>query len=196
MLAVSCLALQAGCGGERQDANAPTGEFPVEVVAAEFPEDQKLAQSSELVITVRNAGDETMPNVAVTVDGFQYRKRDDGELADPARPAFAIEGDKVEIGGFPEAKDASPAGCETAFVDTWACGRLEPGEEKEFRWRLTPVKAGEWTVGWRVSPALYGDAVAVASAGSEPRGEFRVTVSDKAPQARVADDGVTVITED
>ena len=105
----------AGCGGgERQDENEPEGDFPVEVVEAEFPADQKLAKSSDLVVTVRNAGQETIPNIAMTVEGFDERKNDP-DLADPSRPVFAINGVQVEIAGFPEAKDASPRGCDTAI---------------------------------------------------------------------------------
>ena len=55
----------------------------------------------------------------------------DPDLADPARPVFAINGVQVEIAGFPEAKDASPRGCDTAYVNTWACGPLKPGERED-----------------------------------------------------------------
>ena len=55
-----CLIAAVGCGGgERQDENEPEGDFAVEVVASDFPKQQKLAQSSDLMITVRNSGDET-----------------------------------------------------------------------------------------------------------------------------------------
>ena len=72
-LAVGALAalLAAGAaacgGGERQDADEPEGEFPVEIVAAEFPAGQRLAETSDLVLTVRNSGEETIPDLAVTV---------------------------------------------------------------------------------------------------------------------------------
>ena len=70
-VATLCLLAVAGCGGgERQDENEPEGNFPVEVVEAKFPEDQKLAKSSDLVVTVRNAGEETIPNIAMTVNGL------------------------------------------------------------------------------------------------------------------------------
>src|ERR671920_732547 len=60
LLPALCLLATAGCGGgERQDENEREGNFPVEVVEANFPENQKLAKSSDLVVTVRNAGDET-----------------------------------------------------------------------------------------------------------------------------------------
>ena len=189
-----CLLAIAGCGGgERQDENEREGNFPVEVVNATFPEDQKLAKSSDLVVTVRNAGQETIPNIAVTVNGFDRRKKDP-DLADASRPVFALNGVQVEIAGFPEAKDASPRGCDTAYVNTWACGPLKPNEEKTFRWSVTAVQAGEFNVAWRVAAGLDGKAKAVAPGGGPaPRGQFSGTVSDEAPEVRVADDGKTIV---
>jgi hypothetical protein len=191
---VVCLLAFAGCGGgERQDENEPEGDFPVEVVRATFPEDQKLAKDSDLVVTVRNAGDKTIPNIAVTVNGFDKRKKDP-DLADPSRPVFALNGVQVEIAGFPEAKDASPRGCDTAYVNTWACGPLKPNRQRTFRWSVTAVKAGDFKIDWRVAAGLDGKAKAVAAGGGPaPRGQFSGTVSDEAPDVRVADDGKTIV---
>jgi hypothetical protein len=189
-----CVLAVAGCGGgERQDENEPEGNFPVEVVRATFPEQQKLAKSSDLVVTVRNAGNDTIPNIAVTVNGFDERKKD-ADLADPSRPVFAVNGVQVEIAGFPEAKDASPRGCDTAYVNTWACGPLKPNEQRTFRWSVTAVQAGDFKVDWRVAAGLDGKAKAVAAGGGPaPRGQFAGTISDAAPDVRVADDGKTIV---
>ena len=189
-----CLLAVAGCGsGERQDENEPEGNFPVEVLSAQFPEKQKLAKSSDLVVTVRNAGRKTIPNIAMTVNGFDRRKSNP-DLADPSRPVFALNGVQVEIAGFPEAKDASPRGCDTAYVNTWACGPLKPNRKKTFRWSVTAVQAGEFKVSWRVAAGLDGKAKAVATGGGPaPRGSFTGTVSDEAPDVRVADDGKTIV---
>jgi hypothetical protein len=184
-----------GCGGgTRQDANEPEGNFAVEVVTASFPQKQKLAQTSELVITVRNTGKQNVPNVAVTVDGLGFRATEPG-LSDPERPRFALNGIQREIGGFPEAKDGSPAGCDTAYVNTWACGPLKPGGETTLTWKVTAVKAGPYEVSWRVAAGLNGKAKAVATGGGVPTGTFSGTVSRAAPKVRVADDGKTVVTE-
>ncbi len=193
-VAALCVVAVAGCGGgERQDENEPDGNFPVEVVEATFPEDQKLAKSSELVVTLRNAGRKTIPNIALTLDGLDERKQDP-DLADPSRPVFAINGVQVEIAGFPEAKDASPRGCDTAFVNTWACGPLEPNEQKTFRWKVTAVRAGDFEIDWRVAAGLDGKAKAVAAGGGPaPRGQFSGSISDEAPDVRVADDGKTIV---
>jgi hypothetical protein len=193
-VATLCLLAVAGCGGgERQDENEPEGNFPVEVVRAKFPEQQKLAKSSDMVVTVRNAGNDTIPNIAVTVNGFDKRKNDP-DLADPSRPVFAVNGVQVEIAGFPEAKDASPRGCDTAYVNTWACGPLKPNEQRTFRWSVTAVKAGDFKIDWRVAAGLDGKAKAVAAGGGPaPRGQFAGTISDEAPDVRVADDGKTIV---
>jgi hypothetical protein len=189
-----CVLAVAGCGGgERQDENEPEGNFPVEVVRATFPEQQKLAKSSDLVVTVRNAGNDTIPNIAVTVNWFDERKKDP-DLADPSRPVFAVNGVQVEIAGFPEAKDASPRGCDTAYVNTWASGPLKPNQQRTFRWSVTAVQAGDFKVDWRVAAGLDGKAKAVAAGGGPaPRGQFAGTISDAAPDVRVADDGKTIV---
>lgn len=186
--------LLAGCGGgERQDEDEPEGDFEVEVSRASFPQTQRLAQSSDLVITVRNAGDRTIPNVALTVEGFDYNK-DDATLSDSSRPQFVVNGVPREIGGFPEAKDATPLGCDTAYVNTWACGRLRAGDEKSFRWSVTAVKAGRYRISYAVAAGLDGNARAVgAGGGGAPRGTFKGTVSDAAPEVRIGDDGKTVV---
>jgi hypothetical protein len=142
---------------------------------------------------VRNAGQKTIPNIALTVNGFDKRKRNP-DLADPARPVFALNGVQVKIAGFPEAKDASPRGCDTAFVNTWACGPLKPNEQRTFRWSVTAVQAGPYKVDWRVAAGLDGKAKAVAPGGGPaPRGRFSGSVSDEAPDVRVADDGHTIV---
>jgi hypothetical protein len=144
-------------------------------------------------LTVRNAGDKTIPNIAMTVNGFDEQKNDP-ELADPTRPVFAVNGVQVKIAGFPEAKDASPRGCDTAYVNTWACGPLGPKEKRTFRWSVTAVRAGDFKIDWRVAAGLDGKAKAVAAGGGPaPRGQFSGTISNAAPDVRVADDGHTIV---
>ena len=195
-IALACLIAVAGCGGGgRQDENEPKGNFAVEVMDASFPDQQRLAQSSNLSIMVRNAGDETVPNIAVTIAGLDYRATQPG-LANPERPQFAVNAVPREIGGFPEAKDATPDGCDTAYVNTWACGPLKPGAQRTFEWKLTPVKAGPYKISWRVVAGLNGKAKAVASTGGgAPAGTFSGSVSNAAPDVRIAADGKTVVTE-
>jgi hypothetical protein len=197
-LALAGVLVLPGCGGESQDENEVSGDFPIEVVSAGFPSDQKLAKSSDLTITLRNAGDETVPNLGVTVTGFDYRKTDDPSLADPDRPVFAVNGVPVEIGGFPEAETATPRGCATAYDDTWACGPLRPGQERTMRWSVTAVRAGPYKIDWSVNAGLHGNAKAVLAEGGNqvPGGTFTGTISDEAPEVRISDDGRTVVSGD
>ena len=186
----------AGCGGgESQDENEPDGEFTVQVVNASFPERQRLAERSTLAITVRNAGRETIPNVAVTVDGLNYEESVVMGTPDEPRQRFAINGEPVSIGGFPDAREAAPRGCDTAYVGTWACGPLRRGAVREFRWSVTAVVPGAFRVAYRVDAGLHGNATAVTASGEPARGAFVGTVSGAAPQSRIAENGETVVTE-
>jgi hypothetical protein len=67
VVALSTVGIAACGGGERQDKGEPEGEFPVEIVSAEFAPKQRLAETSDLTLNVRNSGDETIPDLAVTV---------------------------------------------------------------------------------------------------------------------------------
>jgi hypothetical protein len=161
----------AGCGGgERQDAAEPSGTFKVDVVRASFPTKQHLAQPERFVIAVRNTGDRAVPNVAVTVSSFAERSEQTG-LADPERAVWII--------------DDSPRGGQTAYTNTWALGRLPPGQTRRFVWRVTAVQAGTHTVKWQVAAGLNGKAKATLSGNRAPAGSVTVDVSDKPGQARV-----------
>jgi hypothetical protein len=166
---VAGLAL-TGCGGTRQDAHEPSGSFRVDVVSARFPARQHLAKQERLVIAVRNAGDRDVPNVAVTVDSFAQRSEQEG-LADPQRAVWIV--------------DDGPPGGITAYTNTWALGRLSPGQTKRFVWRVTAVQAGTHTVRWQVAAGLNGKAKAVLADNQAPAGSFTVDVSAKPAQAHV-----------
>ena len=161
----------AGCGGgERQDANEPSGTFRVAVVRASFPTKQHLAQPERFVIAVRNTGRETVPNIAVTVNSFAERSEQAG-LADPERAVWIV--------------DSSPSGGQTAYIGTWALGRLAPGQTRRFVWRVTAVKAGTHTVKWQVAAGLNGKANATLAGNRAPAGSVTVDVSEKPAQAHV-----------
>ena len=188
-------ATAVGCGGgERQDANEDEASYDVAVVDAKFPTTQQLAEQSDLVITVRNDDTATIPNVAVTLKGLS-RRSDNPNLQDPNRPVFSINGVAAEIGGYQEVKLAAPEGGQTALVDTWALGKLKPGAEKTFRWRLTAVKPGPFEVSYAVAAGLSGKAKAVGPGDAQPQGAFKGTITAKAPVSRIGPNGRTVIVE-
>src|SRR3954451_23759826 len=179
--ALATALLVAGCGssGPRQDANEPSGDFKVQVVEAKFPSKQSLAKRSKMIITIKNVDNKTIPNVAVTVKSVDQRKSDPN-LADPRRPQFIL--------------NAGPRGGDTAYVGTSALGPLKPGQTKTFQWDVTAAVAGKYSLKYAVAAGLNGKAKAVLAGGGIPTGEFTGTVSSKAPQATVADDGKTVVT--
>lgn len=173
--AVALLATAAGVatgcgGGTRQDAGEPSAAFRVRVVDARFPRYQGLADNVPLSITVRNTGTKTIPNVAVTVDGFNDVSTMPGQ-ADPQRPVWI-----VNIG---------PVNGVTAYVNTWALGPLAAGRTRTFRWLVTAVKAGTHTLHYRVAAGLNGKARAVTAANQPPEGTLVARVTRRPPLSRV-----------
>ena len=191
--AVLCaLALGSCGGGERQDKSETKGDFKVEVVKASFPSDQALAQRSDLRITVRNAeARRTVPNVAVTIKGFDTRLEDSAD-ADPTRPVFVINGRPEEIGTYSDSKEIAPSG-ETAYDGTWALGPLKPRQQKAFRWNVTAVRAGPYRLTYEVAAGLTGKARAIGARGKPIKGLFSGTVDDTAPDTRIGEDGHSIV---
>lgn len=182
----------SGCGEPRQDSKEPTGAYRVSANAS-FEPGQKLAKRSQLVIKVRNEENrKAIPNVAVTLQGFSTKIGQE-DVSDPSRPIFVINGRPANIGTFPETKEDGPRGGETAYVDTWALGRLGPGKARIFKWDVTAVRAGPYRVTYRVAAGLNGKAKAIAVGGGPVRGGFRGRVSDTPPDTRVGDDGKSVV---
>ena len=178
--ALAAAVFAAGCGGgQRQDANEPSGDFKVQVVEAKFPDHQALAKRSKMVITVKNVDTRTIPNIAVTVKSFDQMKNDP-TLADPRRPQFIV--------------NTGPRGGDTAYVGTSALGPLKPGETKTFQWDVTAVVAGPYSLKYAVAAGLNGKARAVLAGGGTPTGEFKGRISSRAPQAKVADNGHSIVT--
>ena len=199
-------ATAAGCGddAERQDASEPSGKFPVEVVAAKFPTEQRLAQTSDLRLEIQNSGDEEIPDLAVTINTgdelasgpFSVRSDQQG-LSDPNRPVWILEeGYPKLITSSVDEKDldnAPTAGAAAAQTNTFSFGPLAAGDSKDIAWRVTPVEPGTYTIHYELAAGLGGKAKAVTSDGSTPEGEFVVTITDKPPNARVDDAGNVVV---
>lgn len=188
----------AACGDQpRQDEGEPTGDFQVEVTRSKFPSEQRLAETSDLVLGVRNTGTETIPELAFTIetddgeaDGSFSIQVDNEDLADPNRPVWILENKFPRELGTPPPSGLS--GGLRAQTNTFGFGPLEPGEERTLVWRLTPVEAGTYTLHYIVEASLHGNARAVTRDGGEVKGEFVVTISDKPPRSRVNDAGEVV----
>ena len=94
--------LLASCGGgdstNQQNADEPSGDFPVKVTKAKFPTEQRLALTSDLVLGVKNIGDEPLPELAFTIetddgdaDGSFQTQIDDPAASNPSRPVWILE---------------------------------------------------------------------------------------------------------
>jgi len=198
--AVALLAV-AGCSGQRQDANEPSANFPVDVVRASWPLAQHLAQSTTLTITVRNAGQRTIPDIAVTIGSpdhppgladtdaqpFAYLLTDPTE-ATASRPVWIVDSNPPANKSKPASVESSPsfdpaqenqgpAGGLVAETNTWALGALAPGRTQSFVWHLSAVQPGTHTVNYTVAAGLYGKARAVSATGGPVTGAFKVKIT-------------------
>ena len=165
LLAIGVVALGGCGGGDKQDVNDPTGTFKVDVPRASFPGKQHLAQESTLEITVVNRDSREIPRLAVTIDGFSQR-HDDPSLADPNRPIWIV--------------NEPPINADSALTNTWALGPVSPGQSRTFKWKVTAVRSGTYSVRYRVAAGLYGKAKVVDTAtGGIPKGSFIARVTRK-----------------
>lgn len=215
LVPVCTAAFIAGCGAPaRQDANEPKGQFPVQVVNATFPSQQRLGQTSDMIITVHNPGPKQIPIASVTVKcagtaeggsggsasgiggaggGFAYRSTAPGQ-ADPARPRFVVNTIPTRTPRNYDRGRLDPLERSSNFVDTFPLGSLAPGKTITFHWNVTAVKSGPFKLCYRVNAGLYGKAVAVPSSSGEPiAGAFTGDVAQAPPQAHIGPDGHTVV---
>ena len=219
-LGVLLVAGVASCGGTRQDANEPEGDFPVSIISADFPSKQQLAQNTNLTLAVANTGDKSIPNLAITI--FTTSNATTGESTTSttgttstgstttsqelptAQGSFSVRSEQEGLAipfrpvwileeGFPKLEgQTASAGAEAAQTDTYAFGPLAANDTRRMVWNVTPVQAGTYTVHYRVAAGLEGKSKAVTADGSVPEGEFVVRISSAAPQTRVDDSGKVV----
>jgi hypothetical protein len=220
LVALSAVAISACGGGSRQDVNEPSGNFPVQIVSADFPSRQDLAQNTNLTLSVANTGDKAIPDLAITI--FTTSNASTGQSGTTttgttstatgtstqelptAQGSFSVRSEQQGLAipfrpvwileqGYPKlAGQTQSAGAEAAQTDTYSFGELAPNETRQMVWNVTPVQAGTYTVHYRVAAGLQGKAKAVTGDGSVPEGEFVVRISSAAPQTRVNDAGKVV----
>jgi hypothetical protein len=205
--ALACALLpvvMAGCGGgntvqgDRQDTDEPSGNFPVAVEEAAFPLRQQLAESSKMRIVVRNAGNQRIPNINVTVQCPRTKGGQNGSFdrqiagqsqADKNRPNFVV--DTIPGADRPASRqELDPLERSSAYVNTYPLGPLAANRTATFEWKVTAVRAGDFRLCYRVNAGLDGKAKAVPSSGSLAlAAEWQGNVSNAAPKTGVADDG-------
>lgn len=187
------------CGGDEKssDANEQAGTYDLEVTEASFPAEQDLGETALLRIGVRNSGDKTVPalTVTATLEGgegmssrlpFGVRERQAG-LAQPDRPVWVLSP------GYPKLDGSSQSGgAETSNLKTFSLGPLKAGETTTAVWRLSAVRAGEYTVAYRVGAGLSSEVKARTEGGEAPGGSFEVEITAETPDTEVTDSGEVV----
>jgi hypothetical protein len=169
LLLVAVPVIAGACGQDKQDANEPSGTYKVDVISAAFPGRQRLGETSHLRITVKNQDDEELPDLAISVEGFSQRV-DDPTLATPVRNIWLV--------------NRPPFNSESSFTDTWTLGKVPAGATRTADWTVTAVRAGTYSLRYRVSAGTDGKAKAELPDGSPPRGSFiaRITRSARTTQ--------------
>lgn len=190
--------LLAACGGESSsDSNERAGTYDLRVTEARFPTDQQLGQTSLLRLGVRNSGEETVPNLTVTMSiagkqgsesSVPFATRDaTAGLAQPDRPVWVL------AAGYPKRGDSQDrGGATTSNPRTYAFGPLKPGETKEGVWKLVAVKAGDYTIEYAVGAGLASDIKAETKGGVAPGGSFVVDITSDLPETEVTPSGEVV----
>jgi hypothetical protein len=199
--AAAAVLVLAACGGTaRQDASEPSGNFTVDVPVAKFPASQRLAEHTHLVITVRNSGTKTIPNIAVTItspknggpaaQAFGALIAQTPGLASRSRPVWVV--DRAPGPCRYSCVNGGPGGAVTAYTNTWALGSLKPQEHATFDWGVTALKAGTYEIRYQIAAGLNGKAKAVLANGTQPTGTFTVHIAQAPQQAYVNDKGQVV----
>lgn len=191
-------ALLVACGGEESsDSNERAGTYQLEVVDASFPNEQFLGQTTLMKLGVRNAGDEDVPNVVVTI-GVGGKAGQDSSLpfgvhdaqaglAQSDRPVWVLAEHYPRFVGSTE-----PGGASTSNRKTFALGPLKAGATATAVWKLSAVKAGDWQVLYRFGAGLGTQVKAETPGGGPPGGSFSASITSELPETEVTDDGEVV----
>ena len=197
LAALAAAASLAACGESSSDSGEPGGEYPVKVTTASFPSPQRLGQTSALRLGVRNTGHKTVPALTVTftiagregVDSslpFGVRDPQVG-LAQADRPVWVLAQTYPRLNSSSE-----PGGTTTSSRKTFDLGPLKPGARTDAIWKLSAVRAGKFTLLYRIDAGLGGNARAVSAGGVAPGGSFSAEVTAALPETEVTDSGEVV----
>jgi hypothetical protein len=195
---VAVAALLAACGGESSsDGNEPSGTYRVHVTEASFPTKQRLGQTSLLQLGVRNSGKKVIPalTVTITIAGKAGRSSSlpfgihdpQAGLAQSDRPVWVLSETYPRLVGSSE-----PGGATTSNRKTFSFGPLKPGKTVDAVWKLSAVKAGEFTLLYRVGAGLSNEVKAETAGGVAPGGSFVTEITQQLPETEVTDSGEVV----
>jgi hypothetical protein len=191
------LALALGACGDGDSSDSAGAEarasYPVRVVNAEFPQRQRLGETTLLRLVLRNAGNKTIPSLTVTF-GIAAEGRDSKlpfgfrdpqpDLAQPDRPVWVLSEKYPRLVGSDQS-----AGAETSNSSTFEFGRVEPDETVRAIWELNAVKTGRFELLYEIGAGLGGNSTAKNPSGGEAGGSFAVRITEVPPETVVTDDG-------
>jgi hypothetical protein len=194
--AMAVAAMLAACGGGSSDANQAAGTYDVRVTDASFPTEQRLGQTSLLQLGIRNTGKKALPALTVTLSiagkegqdsslPFGIRDPQTG-LAQPDRPVWVLAQTYPRLVGSSE-----PGGASTSNRKTFSFGPLKPGATTEAVWKLSAVRAGKYTVLYKIDAGVSGTAKAKTN-GVASGGSFATEITAALPDTEVTDDGEVV----
>jgi hypothetical protein len=197
LAALAVAALLGACGESSSDSNEPTGTFHVKVTNASFPPVQKLGQTSLLRLSIRNTGKRTVPGLTIsfTIAGKEgvssslpfAVSEPQPELAQPERPVWVLAETYPRLHGSSE-----PGGASTSNRKTFDFGALKPGDTTEAVWKLSAVRAGKYTLLYKIDAGLSGGAKAKTEGGVAPGGSFSTEITPRLPETEVTDSGEIV----
>lgn len=195
---VAVAVLLGACGESSSDSNERAGTYHVKVTEASFPTDQQLGQTSVLALGIRNTGKHEVPALTVTVT-IAGRQGSDSSLpfgihdpqvglAQSDRPVWVL------AQGYPKfVGSTEPGGTSTSNRKTFSLGPLKPGETAQAVWKLSAVKAGKFTLLYRIGAGLSGEEKAVTGKDEvAPGGSFVTEISRETPELEVTDSGEVV----
>jgi hypothetical protein len=196
-LTVALSLFVAACGGSSADSNEAEGTYRVEVTEANFPAKQRLGATYLLDLSIRNASRKTIPalTVSISIKGKEgqgstlpFGIRDpQPELAQPDRPVWVLAEHYPKFAG-----DSNPGGAGTSNPKTFDFGALKAGKSADAVWKLSAVKAGNYTLLYSVEAGLSGKAKAETSGGLTPGGSFAVDINPVEYNTEVTDSGEVV----
>ncbi|HKG01818.1 MAG TPA: hypothetical protein VKB03_01445 [Conexibacter sp.] len=175
----------AGCGGSDAPEPEASATYSVAIPVRSFPARQSLAEHVQLRLDVRNKSTRTIPNVSATIDtgrdaddvgvvAFSSRLDAKG-LASTSRPVWIV--------------DDGPLSGNTAYANTWALGSIRPHDTRSFTWKVVPVRAGHYTLRYRLTGSTTGRSQLRLANGDAAGGSFDVDVNGKPAEVRVTPDG-------
>lgn len=189
--------LLTGCGESSSDSNEAAGKYRVEVTEASFPTEQRLGQTSLLELGVRNSGEETVPALTVTIaiagraganSSLPFAIHDPtAGLAQAERPVWVLAQSYPRLAG-----SSKPGGATTSNRKTFAFGPLKPGETTSAVWKVSAVRAGRYTLQYRVGAGLSSEVEAVTDNDVAPGGSFVTEITRELPETEVLDNGEVV----